>query len=275
MKVIDRIAARLGRIDVRDLVALGTVLVLLSNTPRAPDLFPILIAVLVLISIPSDAARRLRRGPLLWGALAIALAWRLLPEWWEHEDHELLGMEWCIALALALGGSRPKTVLSACARWMPAAIFGSALAWKLAAETFRDGRTFFYSLAFDARFRAIADAIGAAGPELPTEPLRDVPGPSAPALAALALFMTAWTVVTEGALVASSLAPPRSRLAALRDPVLFVFVASIYMMIPIVGFGGLFLIVGVASTRSPRWRVAFVALFVCLFLRVLVGIALE
>lgn len=258
--MIDRIAARLGRIDTRDLVAWGTLFVLLANTPRSPAALPALLLVIVATapwwrSPPMSA--RLRRGPLLWLLVAGGWAPFLLQEWWRHEDHEFLGLEHCLLLGLAFAGSRPRTVLRQGARWLVVAIFACALAWKLTAPSFLRGETFLWAIEHDARFARIAALLGPA---------------RAPYLAA---FMTVWTLLTEGSIVAAFAAPEASRLARLREPALALFVASVYTLIPILGFGGLFLVLGLATTRSPRWRALFVLLGAWLALRLALELALR
>lgn len=253
--MIDRLAGRAGRIDVRDLVAVGTVLTLIANTPRSPDALPFLVVLVVAMLAPLPIARTFRRSPWPW--LGIAVAWTpfLVEGWWRHEDHEFLGVEHCAALALVLGSRAPRAALRVYARAMVVAIVGCALAWKLTAPTFLRGETFAWAIAHDARFAGIASVVGAGS-------------------GALATFMTAWTIVAEGAVVASFAAPDGSRVARLREPALSAFVASVYTLIPILGFGGLFLVLGLAVTRSPRWRAAMLALAAWLVLRLAVGLAL-
>lgn len=254
--MIDRLARRLGRIDTRDLVAWGTLLVLLANTPRTPDALPFLVVLLLATVAPIPIAIRFRRSAWPW--LAIAVGWMpfLLEDWWRHEDHELLGLEHCVALALVLGASRPRGALRLYGRAMIVAIFACALTWKLTAPSFLAGETFAWAVAHDARFQGV---VGLAGHG---------------AIGALAAFMTAWTIATEGTVLASYAAPDGSRLARLREPALLVFVASVYTLIPILGFGGLFLVLGVATTRSPRARLAMIALGAWLALRLALGLAL-
>jgi hypothetical protein len=262
MAALDRAAVRLGRIDTRDLVAWGTIVCLLSNTPRTPDALPLLLVVMVAIASPFPALRplatRLRRGPGIWAAIGLAWLPALAASWWQHEDHEFIGAEWCLAMALAFAGSRPRAVLAETARWTVVAIFGCALAWKLSAPTFLMGDTFRWALTEDARFARIAAALGAG--EAPW--IRD----------ALAIFMTGWTVATEGTLLLSFAAPSGSRVARLREPALFVFAASVYTIAPILGFGGLFLVLGLATTRSARWRVGLVGLYLWLVVRLMIGV---
>ena len=252
--MIDRLARRLGRVDTRDLVVWGTLLVLLANTPRTPDAVPLLLVLFLATVAPLPIATRFRRSPWPWLALAIGWFPFLLEDWWRHEDHELLGLEHCVALALVLTASRPRAALRLYARAMIVAIFVCALAWKLSAPSFLTGETFAWAVAHDPRF---ADVVAILGQD---------------AIGALAAFMTAWTIATEGALLATHAAPDRWSLARLREPALVIFVASVYTLIPILGFGGLFLVLGIAITRSPRWRLAMVALGAWLALRLAVGL---
>lgn len=254
--MIDRLARRLGRVDTRDLVAIGTLLVLFANTPRTPDALPLLFVLFFAMVAPLPIAVRFRRSALPW--LALALGWMpfLVEGWWRHEDHEFLGLEHCAALALVLTASRPRAALHLYARAMIVAIFACALAWKLSAPSFVSGDTFAWALEHDARFIALAAPLG----EASTRPL--------------AIFMTLWTVATEGTLLVSFAAPDRSAMARLREPALVTFVASVYTLIPILGYGGLFLVLGLATTRSPRWRLAIVALAAWLALRLAIGLAL-
>ena len=150
--MIDRLARRLGRVDTRDLVAWGTLLVLLANTPRTPDAVPLLLVLFLATVAPLPIATRFRRSPWPWLALAIGWFPFLLEDWWRHEDHELLGLEHCVALALVLTASRPRAALRLYARAMIVAIFVCALAWKLTAPSFLTGETFAWAVAHDPRF---------------------------------------------------------------------------------------------------------------------------
>ncbi len=84
----------------------------------------------------------------------------------------------------------------------------------------------------------------------------------------MVLGATALTALIESALAVAFLWPGRGALAALRDPLLLVFCAGTYALVPVPGFGWLLLAIGIAQCPAERrvLRGLYVGAFVLLIL---------
>ena len=83
-------------------------------------------------------------------------------------------------------------------------------------------------------------------------------------MAFVADVLTWWTLAIEGAVALAFLGPGRSWLGRHRDHLLITFTATTYLAAPVLGFGWLLLVLGLAQCRSTvgHLRVLYVAAFV-------------
>jgi hypothetical protein len=188
-------------------------------------------------------------------------------------------MYWCLAFGLSLlATDRPQT-LARSARIITGLVFLLALVWKLTSQDFVEGGFFEFTLLTDDRFRTVAEGIGGlsvgaidanvadiANWWSPNYLASSVPLESAPGIEPLAQAMTAWTLLIEGVIALTFLLPRGRRIGRLGELALLAFIATTYGLAPVVGFGWVLLLLGLAQTSfSPRvahllYPVAFVSL---------------
>jgi hypothetical protein len=158
-------------------------------------------------------------------------------------------------------------------------VFLLALVWKLTSHEFVDGGFFEFVLLTDNRFSTVAEGIGGlsvgasdvnaaamANWWSPNYLANSVQLESAPGIEPLAQAMTAWTLLIEGFIALTFLLPRGRRIGRFGESALLVFIATTYGLAPVVGFGWVLLLLGLAQTSfSPRvahllYPVAFVSL---------------
>jgi hypothetical protein len=224
----------------------------------------------------------LATAPRLWAAVAAAVAARLVEAWPLADNHIYLLAYWCLAIALALSSEDPLTALSRAGRWLVAGTFGCAVLWKaVAAPDFLDARFFRVTLITDERFACTAQALGGLTPAqladnrealapLPEGvELLDAPVLVEPvSLRALAWALTWGGLTIEALIAAAFLAPAGTRLGRLRHPLLLVFIAAIYSLAPVAGFGWLLAAIGMAQLHEGQRgaQVGYVAVFAAVLL---------
>ena len=182
------------------------------------------------------------------------------------------------ALLIARVLPDPAGAQARSARWLLAATFVFAAAWKLLlSDDFLDGRFFRVTLLTDPRFEGPARWLGGMTPEgldasrtflfqsrvhsaLTVPPLVEPP-----ALRQAALALT-WISAAAESLVAALFVAPVSGIA--RHVALLAFCAGTYAFAPVEGFGWLLLALGVAAAPvdAARVRTAYVACFALLVL---------
>jgi len=262
------------RLDAPGLVTGATLVVVLLSTTGAWYVA----APVALVAAAGLLWPGLRERPALWWALAGFLAAGVHQVWTRADNHQYLIVYWVLALALAAASSDPARARAAAARWLLAAVFVLATAWKLTNPAFVDGSFFEFTLLTDSRFEPVATVLGGVA-EADLEANRTVfevmdgaePGTSvgllgrSARLVLLADVLTLWTLAIEGLVALAFLAPAGSRLGRGRDQVLLVFVVTTYLAAPVLGFGWMLLVLGLAQRRgSPErhLRLAYVAAFV-------------
>lgn len=220
----------------------------------------------------------LRRSPELWLALALVLLAGYARDWFLTDNHKFLMAYWCLALALALRARDPAGALAVSSRWLLALCFVFATLWKLFSADFLDGTFFHYAFLTDTRLRGAAELLAGlprgAGAENHralesltafSATVGDLELRSARSVAVAARVLAIATVLVEGLVAVSFLAPNRSRLARLRPLLLVAFVVGTYALAPVVAFGWTLLILAIAQTPAgSRAVTAYVVVFLLL-----------
>jgi hypothetical protein len=219
----------------------------------------------------------LRDRPQLWWALVGCLGAGVHQVWAQADNHQYLIVYWVLVVALAASSVDPAGARALAARWLLAAVFVLATLWKLTNPDFVDGSFFEFTLLTDSRFEPVASVIGgidAADLEVNRTVFDTMEGAAPGAavgllghtsrLALLADVLTVWTLVIEGAVALAFLSPGATRLGRHRDHLLIAFIVTTYLAAPVLGFGWLLLVLGLAQCRSTtgHLRVAYVAAFV-------------
>jgi hypothetical protein len=182
---------------------------------------------------------------------------------------------------VALGDPHPATVLSFNARALLGLAFLFAALSKAASADYLNGSFFEFALLFDDRFRDVANSLGGITAELQAvnDAAHDVLTnydssqdqvllKSTSAAWTLAQLITIWTIVIEAVLAVLFLFPARRGLAFIRDYTLLLFIASVYMVAPVLGFGWLLAILGLAQVDEGRPHVKALYVLAILLLQV-------
>lgn len=258
------------RADAFDLVAI-TALINLSQIAHSS----FYLLVVILASGCAMIWRRARRSAWFWMALAAVWAPRLILHWETNEDHVYVGAYWCLAIGLSLLGGDAPTILARNARWMIGLTFALACVWKLTSADYLDGSLFHYKLLFDYRFRE-GLTIPLAGLSMDTalanveairelrnagSDLREVSLQFPAKVSWLAQAMTWWTLLIEAALALMFLFANHPFCRRLKDVGLLVFALTTYLVVPVLGFGCLFMSMGLAQCE-PRQHYARWAYFI-------------
>lgn len=211
--------------------------------------------------------RGLRRRAGFWLVLAGLLAAGYLREWYAVDNHKWLFVYWCLALGLAFAAREPRAALAVSARWLVAACFVFATAWKVLSPDFLDGSFFHFAFLTDLRLEWAAEVLGGlpagagsanrraveAAVAYSAEVL-DVDLLSTSGVAAAARALAWGTLAIEALVALAFLAPlPPPWATRLRAPLLLAFVVGTYAMAPVIGFGWVLLILGLvqAPDRGP------------------------
>ena len=171
-------------------------------------------------------------------------------------------------------------MLKANARLLIGIAFGFAVFWKVISPEFYDGSVMEYKLLYDFRFRnAVAKpicgmteaekqhnlnalkAILSTGSD-ETNVQLEYPD----SISTMATFLTWWTIAIEFALAVAFLLPIRWSISVLRNGLLILFAISTYLIVPVLGFGNLFMVMGIAQCERNEWRtkIAYTLSFVLL-----------
>lgn len=259
IKTYDRWANALGNVKVFDLTVWVTLYTLLNICHSSFDLgFTVLLGV-------ATCFRSLRYNPWVWIGFATVGLLQMYFQFHRYEDHSFLAMYWCLALGLSRFGSRNDFFNARSARLLIGLCFAMAFLWKIVSPQFYDGSTFHFKLLFDHRLEAVAgltESLSAGNYEAynsiraPNQEVRSIPLTIPSRVTAIAYLMTGWTILIEGLLAVAFLFSLRFFHKS-RDLILNLFMATTYMVVPVIGFAGLFASMGIAQTKSNRWKLAY------------------
>lgn len=271
-----------------DGVHLGMAFTLLAYVVLPPSGLPV--AGRILMGVGLVVPLLVRRSRVYWlVVLTLFVVGRLGQSWAVLDNHEFLQIYWLAAIAASRFGARPDDVLRSAARWLVGLVFAFAVVWKLLGPGFLDGSAMEFILVTDPRPADLVEAAdlqppGSASahraaldawmdPTTEPEPVTFTVGG---AVAQLAPVLTWLTILLEAAVAVAFLAPLPQRWRWLRDATLLTFVASTYVLAPVIGFGWLLLAMGVVqSDLSAKLRNRlYVAGFAFVALTLLRGVLL-
>lgn len=243
--------------DRLDLCLLLTLLLLLLHSG---DALRVTIP-MVTFGILGCVSSRLRRDPRFWFVAAAAFAATNAVDWFQLDNHKYLLGYWLLALTCSLHTRNAERTLSVNARLLIGFSFLFAVLWKTISSDYTSGSFFHYSLLLDDRFRGIAKLLGGLD-----EPTIEFNRTAAEALTiydsdlstvqlrssetmrgVLVPIITWWTLAIEALVAALFLLPGRTKLPAWRDFALLAFILSTYAVAPVLGFGWLLAILGIAQ----------------------------
>ncbi len=252
-------------------LAMTLVIVLTGSPSRMPAMTP-LVALIGLV-VPGMARNR-------WFWLVVFSLFIVSPiarPWVQLDNHNWLQVYWLAAVVLSRFASKPDLTLRVSARLLIGFAFLFAVTWKLIAPEFTTGAFFDFTFGTDRRLGDVAVTFGVQEEGLTGSNQRLVtawrsPGTTpvaeviqlSPFIVAITPWLAWGTVLLEGAVAATYLAPLRERWRWLRDASVVLFVVTTYPLAPVTGFGLLVLTMAVmVSELRPRTRtILYVAAFV-------------
>lgn len=267
MSAIDQLEDRVRPMLPRDAAggaALAMVLVAVPTTKAAPIWVTVVVAVIAAAAVALPA---IRRHPGTWLGIGLVHAWFLVTDWYRLDNHDFLILYGILALAVAFLTATPEASLRTQARWLLGLAFALATGWKLYGGQFFDGDFFTHALLVDPRFSRLAEWVAGVDPavlesaatnirSMATEPVAPAVRIPAAQVSGLAIVLTSWGIALEATIAVAMLAPDRARWPAIRSASLLVFMATTYLVVPVVRFGLLLAALGIAQSEG-RWRQAF------------------
>ncbi len=221
-----------------------------------------------------------RHNGYFWFALTCLMAAGIVFSWEVSDNHKYAICYWTLAIFLVHWFDEAGDRLVLSARLLLGLIFAFALFWKLVTPDFMTGDFFQHAFLYDGRFSAKVELIGILDSDAATfnqvarETLTTPEGDATrvqirmpPAITELAQFLAWWTIVLEGLVAMCFLAPARFRWTRTGDYLLMIFVASTYLVAPVIGFGWLLIIMGIVQCRSDRARTRLAYVGVLLLLQ--------
>jgi hypothetical protein len=216
-----------------------------------------------------------------WGVLlGLAAVGTLRQPWLDLDNHHVLQLYWFAGLTLACLAGDVAGTLQRIARLLVGLAFVYAMAWKLLVPDFADGTFLTYLLSVEPTVEAAAVAVGWQEPGVvaanraeltarqgdPTAQPGVVTLEVAPETERAARVLAWLTIASEAAVALTFLVPLARRWAWLRDLTLLVFVATAYLLLPVITFGVLLAAMGLAQSSLPEPRATALYLAVALLI---------
>jgi hypothetical protein len=276
---VDRFAAAsrplqtaLAAWDSFDLAAIMTLLLLLLY---AGDYWYLKIPITILC-IAGILHQPARRSLEFWITATAILVVGNGVNWYLIDNHKYLITYWCLALACCARLPDRERALRLNARLLIGLAFLFATFWKISSPDYADTSFFHHALMMDPRFSVVARFVGGLSPEMISyntkavrtlltydSQLASVALHDGPRMAALARFMTIWTIAIEGSIAVVFLWPEGRGPSRWRDLPMLLFLVSTYSIAPVIGFGWVLAIMGsTQAVERPRFvRPAYLVTF--------------
>lgn len=236
---------------------------------------------LSVIAITGLIFPHLRTSPVLWAAATFIVAVGTYTNWYTVDNHKYLLTYWCVAIFCALLTRDPEQTAEKAARCLIGLVFLFAVMQKTISDNFLNSAFFYYELLLDERFSALAKYVGGISDQTNAlnmaarralvnydSTLTEVHLVGTENAATLAVFITWWNYLIQVIIGIMFLALRSTWLSSMRDAWLLVFLFTTYLFAPVIGFGWVLAIMGIAQTEIQRTklRVLYVAAF--LFLQI-------
>ncbi|MEM7007633.1 MAG: hypothetical protein AAF462_00695 [Thermodesulfobacteriota bacterium] len=235
---------------------------------------------IIVLSILGLIFSRIRKNDIYWFLMAALLVSVNYFHWYEMDNHKYLLSYWsivmfCIYLAPA---EYRNSILNFNARALIALVFIFATVWKILSLDYLDNTFFEFTLLTDHRFEYFTTWLSDIGIHtlemnrdlenllvrgyLDNIVINDVELLSTEGVVKLAWFITLWTVIYEAMLALVFLLPNYRIIEILRNVMLLIFGASTYLIAPVIGFGWLLMIMGLAQAPAKSRYFPFLYLIV-------------
>ena len=228
------------------------------------DTFPWSRAPERLLAMAMLFAPRLMRSKGAWITLSSLLVINNLWHWSLLVNHEYLTTYWVLACTLALYSSAPEKVLAWNGRLLIGLCFLVATIWKFLGGEYLDGSFLHLTFLLDSRLALGAYLLGGVEGDIlqqnrllfdtmqTTGNIAPQALQSSPRMAAMSLILSYWTIFIEAIVALSFLLPRPKRFVQLRYGILLLFIFTTYTVIPVLAFGALLLIMGLAQCMQDR-----------------------
>lgn len=203
----------------------------------------------------------------LWILVCALVWWVNATDWLWIDNHKYLISYWALVCAIAAGMKDAPKILAWNGRVLLGLAFAFATLWKLVAGQYWNGEFLYYTLLVDGRMEILAHWLGGiskadlsqarmAEDTIGLFPSESVSSslPDSRRLWLVAIAMSWWTLLIEAAIAVAFLIPQRLRLSAWRDVILMSFIAATYVIVPVLGFGYILTILGLAACSKERTR---------------------
>ncbi|MEO1401841.1 MAG: hypothetical protein AAFV72_11415 [Cyanobacteria bacterium J06635_1] len=214
-------------------------------------------------------SREWLRSRWAWLGLAVLLGGHTIWAWSALVNHDYMIAYWVGVCAIAVWSKAPKHVFAWNARLLIGLCFLFATAWKLISGEYLDGSFLHLTFLLDARLEMGAALLGgvsldalAANRDL-FESLGIVTPATletTPLLSTISVVLSYWTILIEGLVALAFLAPGIKYLYDNREWVLLLFIVTTYTVIPVLGFGGILFIMGLAQCKQPNRQKIYLTL---------------
>jgi hypothetical protein len=193
-----------------------------------------------------------------------------------YDNHEWLFLYWLLALSIFVMGKHTERQFQLVSRLLIGLTFLFATAWKVLSPEFRSGAFFEFAAATESRLTdafSMMGLISKADVNANLHAITAMKSVNTPATFGLTevsgldgfwMFLTVATIIIEGAIAITFLAPlPRAK-TWIRDAVLGTFAVGTYLLMPVLGFGQLLCILGYASSdlEEKKRKYVYVGLLV-------------
>lgn len=235
---------------------------------------------LSLIAIAGFVFSTLRKSALFWGITTLLAALAVGWKWYMAENHKYLLVYWCLAIFVSLLTSSPERVLKTSARWLVALVFAFAVVQKTRSVDYLSSAFFYAELLVDGRFEALARVFGGITPEMKNANLANIealksfcgglvsaPLQTKPATSSLANFVTWWNYLIQVAIAVLFFPVFPWRASAAKNYFLLLFLFTTYLFAPVIGFGWVLAVMGVAQTESDEKRMRAMYVLAIFFLQ--------
>ena len=203
---------------------------------------------------------------ILWLALTILTAIRVLVDWPLADNHAYLLCYWCLAIFIALYVNQTKQCLALNARLLIGFVFLFATIWKLVLSSdYADSQFFRVIMITDSRFEGFTQLVAGLSKQQ-IEGLRNLVEPSVYNTAAnlnssvqlstrfnlVASIASYWNIVINAMIALAFMWPVERGFSKVRDVLLLLFCIVTYAVATVEGFGWLLLAMGIAQCRPDR-----------------------
>ena len=216
-----------------------------------------------LLTVVGLLHRPLLKQPNYWFLVITFLVAGNYHERFQIDNHKYVITYWAIAIYCVLYTAKPQQHLAQAARLMVGLIFLFATFWKFVTPDFMDGTFFVYEFLTDERFYNSAAFFANITPDIVLRnnqalhqlltydsSLTQVQLYGYAQLLPLAQLMTWWTIIIEGALAIFFLLPTSRWSYQWRSITLLIFLATTYTNAPVIGFGWVLAVMGLAQCKT-------------------------